>query len=118
MNALQFSDKIWCLPIIHGSGDFAIEVRRMMLSDHFDCLAVPLPPSFQHDVERAIEFLPNVSFVIQPETPPVTSREWTGFENENESDETGSQPRAASYVPIDPCQGVIAGLRIAMEERM
>ena len=118
MNALQFSDKIWCLPNIHGSGDFAIEVRRMMLSDHFDCLAVPLPPSFQHDVERAIEFLPNVSFVIQPETPPVTSREWTGFENENESDETGSQPRAASYVPIDPCQGVIAGLRIAMEERM
>ena len=51
---LQFSDRVFCLPIIHGSGDFAIEVRRVMLSQRFDCLAVPLPPSFQHDVEQAI----------------------------------------------------------------
>ena len=117
MNALQFSDRILCLPIIHGSGDFAIEVRRMMLTQSFDCLAVPLPPSFQHDVERAIQFLPSISLVLQNESPPIVGREWTGSEEEDQEDST-SIPNVASYVPIDPCQGVIAGLRFALDERM
>lgn len=116
MNALQFSDRITCLPIIHGSGDFAIEVRRMMLTERFDCLAVPLPPSFQDDVERAIEFLPSVSLVLQDETPPVAYQEWTGTDDDSAAED--SAPRVASYVPIDPCQGVIAGLRFALDERM
>ena len=51
---LGISPKIACLPIIHGSGDYAIEVRRRMLAARFVCLAVPLPPSFQEDVERAV----------------------------------------------------------------
>ena len=29
------------VPVIHGSGDFAIAVRRVMLEHDFDCLAVP-----------------------------------------------------------------------------
>ena len=118
MNALHFSDRILCLPIIHGSGDLAIEVRRMMLSEQFDCLAVPLPPSFQLDVERAIEFLPNVSLVLQNEIPPIAVREWTGLDEEDQNDDSDHTPQIASYVPIDPCQGVIAGLRFAMDERM
>ncbi len=36
---------------------------------------------------------------------------------DEEDDESGSQG-AWSYVPIDPCQPVISGLRIAVEERM
>ncbi|WP_010581643.1 hypothetical protein [Schlesneria paludicola] len=119
MNALQFSDRITCLPIIHGSGDFALEVRRLMLSVDFDCLAVPLPPSFQSQVERAIAFLPNISFVLQEETPAVEYREWSGFDSEESDDDPPRGPgRTASYVPIDPCQGVIAGLRFAIDERM
>ncbi len=110
MTALAFSPNITCLPIIHGSGDFAIEVRRLMLAQHFDCLAVPLPPSFQEDVERAIGFLPNVSLVIQEENRWKTRTDWS--ESDDEED------RIASYVPIDPCQGVITALRIALEERM
>jgi len=42
-NILQFSPRITCLPVIHGSGDFAIAVRRLMLERAFDCVAVPLP---------------------------------------------------------------------------
>ena len=64
---LKISPKITVLPIIHGSGDFAIEVRRVMLSERFDCLAVPLPPSFQENVEQAIEFLPSITAVVQKE---------------------------------------------------
>ncbi len=118
MNALQFSDRITCLPIIHGSGDFAIEVRRMMLSDHFDCLAVPLPPSFQWDVERAIAFLPTVSLVLQEEVTEIDIQEWTGVATEEGDGEPSGRSSVASFVPIDPCQGVITGLRIAIDERM
>lgn len=114
MNALQFSNRITCLPIIHGSGDFAIEVRRMMLSVDFDCLAVPLPRSFQDDTERAIGFLPNISIVTQAEPRSLTYGEWSGDRKEKEEEDAQSW----SYVPIDPCQGVIAALRIALQERM
>lgn len=113
MNVLQFSDRILCLPVIHGSGDFAIEVRRVMLSHKFDCLAVPLPPSFQNDVERAIAFLPNVSLVMQEERPTIAATEWRGDDHEHDEAD-----RTFSYVPIDPCQGVITALRIALQERI
>src|SRR5262249_22765767 len=114
----QFSDRITCLPIIHGSGDFAIEVRRLMLSEQFDCLAIPLPPSFQLPVEQAIQFLPSVSLVLQRETSELEVREWTGFDSDqDDSDQQDTMP-VASYVPIDPCQGVITGLRIALDERI
>lgn len=118
MTPLQFSDKILCLPIIHGSGDFAIEVRRVMLSQHFDCLAVPLPPSFQHDVEQAIGFLPSVSMVTQEEPSPFLAREWSGDDHDDDDDDDDKIERTFSYVPIDPCQGVITAIRIALQERI
>ncbi|HTN03193.1 MAG TPA: hypothetical protein VL132_14995 [Planctomycetaceae bacterium] len=116
---LRFSDRITCLPIIHGSGDCAVEVRRFLLTNSCDCLAVPLPPSFQTGVERAIEFLPTISLVVQPEPQVFAAQEWTP-----ESDVTGADDEddddipSASYVPIDPCQGVVAALRMAMQERI
>ena len=52
---LRLGDGISCVPVIHGSGDFALAVRRLMVEEAFDCLAVPLPPSFQADVERVYD---------------------------------------------------------------
>ena len=52
---LTISPRIRVLPIIHGSGDYAIRVRSEMLERPFDCLAVPLPPSFQDQVEAAVQ---------------------------------------------------------------
>ena len=62
---LAISPRIRVMPIIHGSGDFAIQVREELLSRPYDCVAVPLPPSFQDDVEAAIEQLPRISIVVQ-----------------------------------------------------
>ncbi len=100
----NFSDRITAAPVIHGSGDFAVEIRRIMLAEKFDCLAVPLPPSFKSDVERAIGALPLVSIVGQLEP--------TDFAAEGDGD--GSM----NFVPVDPCQPVIAAIRVAMGERM
>src|SRR5215216_1300273 len=101
---LKFSDRITAVPVIHGSGDFAVEVRRIMLAEKFDCLAVPLPPSFKRDVEAAIGVLPVVTLVGQ--------REGSDFAVEGEGE--GSM----NFVPVDPCQPVVAAIRVALGERM
>lgn len=109
---LKISPRISVLPLIHGSGDFAIEVRRVMLNNDFDCLAVPLPASFQPCVERGITFLPSITAVLQEEPPISGAAPW----EQPDADEDAQQ--MYSYVPIDPCQGVIAALRIAMMEHI
>jgi hypothetical protein len=98
---LQIGPRIRVLPIIHGSGDFAVCVREELLSRPYDCFAVPLPPSFQKPVELAIRELPVISAVVQRDNFSVDADE-----------------PSFSYVPIDPCQGVIAGLRTAIGERI
>ena len=99
---LRIGPSIRALPIIHGSGDFAIRVREELLARPFDCIAVPLPPSFQDEVEDAIRELPRISVVAQLDVDPDEGPSETTF----------------SYVPIDPCQGVIAAIRTAIGERI
>jgi hypothetical protein len=112
---LRLSPRIYALPIIHGSGDFAVEVRRILLGATFDCLAVPLPPSFQKDVERAVDFLPAINAVVQEEPQHF---HLDPADDEDDRTEEAELSRAYSYVPIDPCQGVIAALRIALQEQI
>ncbi len=115
---LTLGRNITLFPVIHGSGDFAVEVRRLMLTQRFECLAVPLPPSFQHDVEAAVERLPCVSVVLQREPRTSFSGTKTDFVTGVEEDNDDVNLPTASYVPIDPCQPVIAALRIARQERI
>src|SRR5436190_16813899 len=119
---LRLSLRITCLPVIHGSGDFALAVRRVMLEQSFDCVAVPLPPSFQVDVERGIEMLPSPTIVTQPEQPRFQT-DWSPDADDDEEDSDlddgnledpdADEEPTHSYVPIDPCQPVIAALRAA-----
>ena len=44
---LSLSPRIDLLPILHGSGDIAQEVRETLIAKQYDCLAVPLPPSVE-----------------------------------------------------------------------
>jgi hypothetical protein len=120
-DVLRFSARITCLPVIHGSGDFAVAVRRLMLVEAFDCVAVPLPPSFQADVERGIEMLPSPTIITQPETPRFQT-EWSpeADKSDDDADVEGDDPDETthSFVPIDPCQPVIAALRSAVSEHI
>jgi hypothetical protein len=114
---LRIGPHVTVVPIIHGSGDFALEVRRVMLAHPFDCVAVPLPPSFQEDVERAVAGLPIPTLVAQPETPRFATL-WTPAEELDDDAEEEDGQRTLSYVPVDPCQGVITALRVAMGEHL
>ena len=124
---LQIGPHVTALPVVHGSGDFAWEVRRMMLAHQFDCVAVPLPESFQQQVEASILNLPRPGIVAQREivTPGQNWSSWS--QNAENSGDSDADPEArfdsddserASYVPIDPCQPVIAAIRTAMGERI
>src|SRR5256885_1483503 len=98
---LRIGPHVRVLPIIHGSGDFAVCVRDQVLAHPCDCLAVPLPPSFQSEVESAVTRLPVISAVVQRDS----------------TEDPDAEP-GYSYVPIDPCQGVIAALRVALGEHI
>ena len=111
---LRIGKNITVLPVIHGSADFSLEVRRMMLNQPFDCLAVPLPPSFREPVIKAIELLPTISLVLQKPTPEFFSS-WSPDAEEQAEDEDTQE---ASFVPIDPCQPVVAAIRIAQGEHL
>ena len=108
---LKIGPRVTAIPVVHASGDFAWEVRRFMSERHFDCLAVPLPPSFQPETEKAILDFPVPGIVVQRESNE-NPEPWSE-RNEHEDDFLG-----ASYVPVDPCQPVIAALRTAMGERI
>ena len=90
---LKLSDSIQFLPVIYGNGSFAREISQQLLSLPCDCLAVALPPEFQQTVEDGIKILPTISLSCQVE-----------------------KDGGMNYVPIDPSQPLIMGLRIAMQE--
>ncbi len=95
----QLSPRITILPILHGSGDMAQEVRERLVDGRFDCLAVPLPPSAETALEDAIEDLPRISVIAYPEP-----------------EQDGSA--VVNFIPVDPCQAVIMGIRVAMSEEI
>jgi hypothetical protein len=117
-DVLALGRHISVIPVIHGSGDFAVEARRRLLDSDFDCLAVPLPRSFQKQVEQAIDWLPTPTLVMQRPQAIFSPAEWSPEREESDSEESSLNPMACSYVPIDPCQAVIAALRVAREERI
>jgi hypothetical protein len=109
------------LPVVHGSGDFALAVRRVMLEERFDCLAVPLPQSFQENVEQGVLALPAITMVVQRDGAPIESwtREWSPeSDGDHDGKDDGDDDGGISYVPVDPCQPVIMALRVALGEHL
>ncbi len=96
----SLSSRITVVPILHGSGDMASTVRDVLLSRPVDCLAVPLSPAMEELIEQGVNRLPLISIVMMPEEPE------------------GEKGRHCSYVPIDPCQAVVMGIRVAMTENI
>lgn len=89
----KLSDHIHFLPVVHGCASFSREIRNNILSEKCDCLAVALPPEFQTSVEEGIDLLPQITLSTQQETDG-----------------------GLNYIPIDPSQPLIAGLRVAKQE--
>jgi hypothetical protein len=98
-SVFRLSPRLHVLPILHGSVDVAQEVREFLISHPVDCLAVPLPPSFETAVEEAVGLLPAINVLCCREPD-------------------NGEDTVVNYVPVDPCQAVIMGIRVAMGERI
>jgi hypothetical protein len=102
MSVFSVGSWLTLIPVVHGSAAYAIALRQELLSRPFDALAVPLPESFEQEVLRGVDRLPALSAVVRLSAPEEDSE---------------SMARRGTYVPIDPCQGVIAAIRLALGER-
>ncbi|MBM3964150.1 MAG: hypothetical protein FJ308_03655 [Planctomycetes bacterium] len=98
----QYESWLSLVPVIHGSASYALGLRKWLLETHHDGLAIPLPESFRDAVLDGVGALPAVSVVVQFEPSGL------------DEGEAGS----GTYVPIDPCQGVVAAIRFAMGEQI
>lgn len=92
-NLFQVNERLTLVPVVHGSLDYALHVRRIVLSEAWDCISIPLPEAFQHAVEQTVQQLPRIHVVAREET----DSRW-------------------GYVPVDPCQPVIMAIRLACQE--
>ncbi len=111
---LHLGTRITCLPVVNGSGQCALAVRKWLLENPFDCLAVGLPQSFRAYVLEAVDHLPTPSIVLQRCLPDYGSN----WRDDTEDADDSENSRAWSYVPIDPCQSVIMGIRVARGEHL
>ncbi|QDV27272.1 hypothetical protein [Aureliella helgolandensis] len=116
ISPLSLGPRITCLPVVHGSGNCALAVRKWLLENRCDCLAVELPDSFRTSVLEAVEHLPTPSLVLQPCQPSYQSSWTPPSEGVGEEEDDAATEEAWSYVPIDPCQPVIMAMRVAIGE--
>jgi len=119
LNSLQVDNFLTLLPVVHGSASYAVAVRRFLLEHNFDCIAIPLPPSFRTAVLAGVEQLPTPSAVVQLSSPDPNTFEEDDHEKDGdeELDQSDAIACSASYVPIDPCQAVIAAVRFGISDR-
>lgn len=90
-------DTIRFIPCVHRRVTFAEQVRRAALEWQPDILAVELPNTLRQPITDGVKRLPVVTAVC-----------W-------EEDE---QPGEMSYLPIDPCDGLIEAVRLGVDHEL
>ena len=119
MSVFSLGNWLTLIPVVHGSAAYASALRKELLSRSFDALAVPLPESFSEEVIRGVERLPALSMVVRRNALAQDAIEDTARWDQELGDQDlpESMPRG-TYVPIDPCQALIAAIRMALGERI
>jgi hypothetical protein len=84
------------LPVVPGRLEFAIEVRRAILRDRPQVVALELPITLQQHYVRAVARLPEMSVIFYP-------------------DETAQDAERAIYVPVEPADPFVEAIRTAVE---
>src|SRR6188474_1801018 len=84
------------LPVAPGRMEFAMAVRRRILHDQPDVVAVELPMSLERHYLAAVERLPEISVLVYP-------------------DEDDDEDSAGIYVPVEPADPFSEAVRTASE---
>ena len=88
------------VPVAPGRLEFAMEVRRRILRERPDVVAVELPMSLERHYLAAVERLPEISVLVYPD------------DDGEEGDEDGGN---GIYVPIEPADPFTEAVRTARE---
>ncbi len=114
---MRVCSKIELVPAIHGAEMFAREVRRLCSEQKYDCVAVDIPPAFQDDLAEAVDDLPLISaLLIRGEDINDGNSNTFGSIGSRRGDWDGFP--FCYYVPIDPCDAMIEGVRQARQRRL
>lgn len=92
---MSIPDGVEMIPVLHGRAVFAAHVRAACLKRRFDCIAVDLPGVFEPHLADAVRELPYIK--------AVTARGYCD---------------PLFYIPADPCDAMIEGLRQALQNRI
>lgn len=91
------------LPVVPGRVEFTVELRRRLLTEKPDVVAVELPGFLADAYRKALARLPQMSVILyHRETGKGMGRE-------------GDDDEQAIYVPVEPCDPFIEALRTAQE---
>jgi len=82
------------LPVVPGRLEFAIEVRRTILRDRPQVVALELPVTLQRQYLRAVARLPEMSVIMYPDA---------------------AEEDRAVYVPVEPADPFVEAIRSALE---
>jgi len=115
MNA---SPEMEMIPVAHGKSLFAREIRRACSSRGFDCVAVDIPELFQDELGDAVDSLPLISVILARYDDMYAA--YGGGGNTaviNGDDDDDDDDDEWLYIPIDPCDAMIEGVRQARQRR-
>ncbi len=83
------------VPVLHGRIVFARRVRELCAHNRYDCIAVDIPETFEADLGAAVDSLPVIQAVVARD-----------------------QSEPLFYIPIDPCDAMIEGMRQARQNHI
>ncbi|MCL6546223.1 MAG: hypothetical protein K6T61_13415, partial [Bryobacteraceae bacterium] len=89
-------------PVVPGRMEFAVEVRRMLLREQPQAVAIEIPFSLSMFFRRAVGRLPEMSVLLYPENP------WA--ENPDQEEE-----ERMIYLPVEPADPFVEAARTAEE---
>ncbi len=92
------------VPVVPGRMEFAIEVRRRILAERPQVVALELPETLARAYREAIKRLPAISVIFYGDAMARVG----AYRDEDEMD-------GAVYVPVEPCDPFVEALRSAAE---
>jgi hypothetical protein len=119
---MRISPKIDMVPIVHGAEMFAREVRRLCSENKYDCIAVDISPVFQDDLAEAVDELPLITALIayyqEIYGGGAYGSSGVGIDVDIDKDDDDDHLPFCYYIPVDPCDAMIEGVRQARQRRV
>jgi len=94
-NLVRLSPSFSCFPVMHGKAIFSLELRNILWNNNFDCIVIAFPERLKDELINNVEKLPYIHALC-----------------------LHIDGTTAAYVPTDPCDAYIEGIRQARQRKI